>query len=180
MQISFSDMERKITKITTWGGGKGLGYVKVYRLAFTEVGDNRVWSDYKEGDKTRVSSIIFLFPRISDLGHAYFVNIILEYFLLGLALNSRIVPESFPETFYTTWPHFESTEFSVRHVVNFKQFHSPEKFTSWLIKPLIIDDQFYKMANVLFPQMPLACQEECLSGHFHYLNRVFVIAEFPW
>ena len=62
LQISFSDMERKITKITTWGGGKGLGYVKVYRLAFTEVGDNRVWSDYKEGDKTRVSSIIFFIP----------------------------------------------------------------------------------------------------------------------
>lgn len=48
-------MERKITKITTWGGGKGLGYVKVYRLAFTEVGDNTLWSDYKEGEKTRVS-----------------------------------------------------------------------------------------------------------------------------
>lgn len=52
LQISFSDMERKITKITTWGGGKGLGYVKVYRLAFTLVGD-KAWTDYTEGDKTR-------------------------------------------------------------------------------------------------------------------------------
>ena len=55
LQISFSNMERKITKITTWGGGKGSGYVKVYRLAFTKVGGNKVWTDYKEGDKARVS-----------------------------------------------------------------------------------------------------------------------------
>ena len=55
LQISFSDMVTKITKITTWGGGKGLGYVKVYRLAFTKVGGNSVWTNYKEGDKTRVS-----------------------------------------------------------------------------------------------------------------------------
>lgn len=54
LQISFSDMEREITKITTWGGGKGLGYVKVYRLAFTLVGD-KAWTDYTEGDRTRVS-----------------------------------------------------------------------------------------------------------------------------
>ena len=59
LQISFSNMERKITKITTWGGGQGLGYVKVYSMAFTKVGDNKVWTDYREGDKTRVS-IMFL------------------------------------------------------------------------------------------------------------------------
>lgn len=48
-------MERKITKVTTWGGGKGFGYVKVYSLALRKVGDNKVWTDYKEGAKTRVS-----------------------------------------------------------------------------------------------------------------------------
>ncbi|XP_078378069.1 uncharacterized protein LOC144661244 [Oculina patagonica] len=53
LQISFPDVERKITKITTWGGGKGSGYVKVYRLSFTDVADNTMWSDYKEGGRTR-------------------------------------------------------------------------------------------------------------------------------
>lgn len=53
IQISFPDVERKITKIATWGGGKGAGYVTVYRLAFTDVADVTLWSDYTEGGKIR-------------------------------------------------------------------------------------------------------------------------------
>lgn len=73
LQISFSDMLTKITKITTWGGGKGLGYVKVYRLAFTKVGGNSVWTDYQEGDKTRVSLLFeYSIPVVNviHLNHA--------------------------------------------------------------------------------------------------------------
>ncbi|XP_074624213.1 macrophage mannose receptor 1-like isoform X2 [Acropora palmata] len=52
-QISFTNDESKITKITTWGGGWASGYVKVYNLQFTD-GDNvTIWSNYKEGGKIR-------------------------------------------------------------------------------------------------------------------------------
>lgn len=37
LQMSFPDVERKITKIATWGGGKGGSYVKVYRLAGSQM-----------------------------------------------------------------------------------------------------------------------------------------------
>ena len=76
LQISFSDMVTKITKITTWGGGKGLGYVKVYRLAFTKVGGNSVWTNYKEGDKTRVSLLFECLIRVVNviyLNHALMI-----------------------------------------------------------------------------------------------------------
>jgi len=46
-------VDRKITKITTWGGGTGSGYVTVYRLAFTDVADVNAWSNYTEGGKIR-------------------------------------------------------------------------------------------------------------------------------
>lgn len=55
LQISFPSLDTKITKITTWGGGQGSGYVKLYRLASTDVADVTTWSDYKEGGKVRVS-----------------------------------------------------------------------------------------------------------------------------
>ncbi|XP_015760775.1 PREDICTED: macrophage mannose receptor 1-like [Acropora digitifera] len=52
-QISFTNDESKVTKITTWGGGWASGYVKVYNLQFTN-GDNvSIWSNYKEGGKIR-------------------------------------------------------------------------------------------------------------------------------
>lgn len=55
-QITFPGWERKITKITTWGGGRGSGFVSVYSLKSTRTldVDITVWSDYQEGGKTRV------------------------------------------------------------------------------------------------------------------------------
>ncbi|CAH3127383.1 unnamed protein product [Pocillopora meandrina] len=54
-QITFPGWERKITKITTWGGGRGSGFVSVYSLKSTRTldVDITVWSDYQEGGKTR-------------------------------------------------------------------------------------------------------------------------------
>ncbi|XP_068726517.1 macrophage mannose receptor 1-like [Montipora capricornis] len=53
LQISFPNRETKITKITTWGGGRSSGYVKVYRLQFTDATGVNTWLDYREGGKIR-------------------------------------------------------------------------------------------------------------------------------
>ena len=47
-----------------WGGGKGAGYVTVYRLAFTDVADVTPWSDYTEGGKIRVRKSIHTFEPL--------------------------------------------------------------------------------------------------------------------
>ena len=58
--MSFTNVENKITKITTWGGGRTSGYVKVYNLQFTDEADVSTWSNYKEGGKIRVNLKISL------------------------------------------------------------------------------------------------------------------------
>ena len=55
LQISFPNRDTKITKITTWGGGRSSGYVKVYRLQFTDATGVNTWLYYREGGKIRVN-----------------------------------------------------------------------------------------------------------------------------
>lgn len=49
------------------GGGKGAGYVTVYQLAFTDVADVTLWSDYTEGGKIRVRGPVCYKRYVSKL-----------------------------------------------------------------------------------------------------------------
>lgn len=97
--------------------------------------------------RSKISYLNFLF-------HLNLLPIFLE-FSIAWTSNSRIVPESFPETFHTTWPNFESTEFSVRHVVNLNAISFAFEIQKLVHRGGSILD---KMGNVPFhtnaPSMP--------------------------